>query len=152
MGKVTLQISRSKYTKLRNSGRVDAMKIFDERCLYGVPVSEWEEWAIEGLSATDIENKGFSHHMVTTVRLVYFEGRYEEYQIELRKGRTLERLREGWSFEEIYTKGFKKLYNPNWNKYKMKLKDYFLETLFPGLSFEEIEYLAFMSLLPLLKL
>ena len=95
----------------------------------------------------DIEDKGFSHHMVTTVRSVLFEGRYEECQVELRKERTLERLRQGWSFEKIYTVGFQKYYKPNQLSYQIKLEEYFLETLFPSLSFEEIRNLAFMKLL-----
>lgn len=139
-GKVTLDFS-DKYKELSDLKKLSHLKTFSERCFFGVPVSQWNEWAIKGMSNPELKAIGFSHHTITTVRALLFEGQYAKKQIELRKMRTLSCLQKGLSFEDIYVNEFR--YSLNYIKAVYTLRRYFTETLFPGLLLEEIMEIAF---------
>lgn len=142
LGKVTLDFSEG-YKKLSDQKKLAHLKTFAERCFFGVPVSQWNEWAIRGMSETDFKALGFTKHVHQTVRELLFEGKYAEIQIKLRKVRTLERLTKGWSFERIYMEDFQRAYNFD-RQSGFRLREFFSK-LFPGLNFEEIIYLAYMQ-------
>ncbi len=146
-GKVSIKFPKAYHDRLTDSARINYVKKIEERSFYGIPVSKWTEWAIQGLSRSELNAMGISEESVKIVRKQLFEGDYQLKQIELRKIRTLRRLKEGWSFFDIFTKEFRRTYSTE-TKYsekasKHRLRELFMSFLFPGMTMDEILSKAF---------
>lgn len=106
---------------------------------FGIPQSQWIKWAVENVSGKEIKkNLGFSGKTITEI-YKKIGGSHGQVQRKHRRTIAIDLMRnKGWSFHKIFTDAFKKAPKTSLKRAKLHARYYFENSLFPGMTIEEI--------------